>query len=71
MLLFWLRVETESSLGVVEDSEQETSPAEQKAFVRSFIKKIWIDYPTIAIEYTFPIDNEGSNSEVLIINRSG
>ena len=46
--------------------------AERKTFIRSFIKKIWIDYPVITIEYTIPISkSDDSNKEVLICNRLG
>ncbi len=46
--------------------------AERKSFIRSFIKKIWIDYPTATIEYTIPLNkNDKSKKEVLIFNRVG
>jgi len=35
---------------------------EQKSFIRSFIKRIWIDYPTATIEYTVPI-NKGNGPD--------
>jgi hypothetical protein len=35
---------------------------EQKSFIRSFIKRIWIDYPTATIEYTVPI-NKGKGQD--------
>lgn len=47
---------------------------EQKAFLRSFIKKIIVNHPDVTIEYTFPIDNDLGNSgksEVLPIKQTG
>jgi len=35
---------------------------EQKSFIRSFIKRICIDYPTATIEYTVPI-NKGNGPD--------
>lgn len=43
--------------------------AERKSFIRSFIKKITVDYPTVTIEYTIPISKSGK--EVLIFKRLG
>ena len=46
--------------------------AERKAFIRSFIKRIIIDYPTATIEYTIPLDEEKKlDKEVLVINKTG
>lgn len=43
--------------------------AERKAFIRLFIKKIIIDYPTVTIEYTITINSENKlDKEVLVIN---
>jgi site-specific DNA recombinase len=59
----------------IEDFTQiliEGSITKRKAFISSFIKKIWIDYPTVAIEYTIPINKqENSNKEVLVFTNSG
>ena len=46
---------------------------EQKSFIRSFIHKIWIDYPTATIEYTIPINNdlEDQKREVLALTKTG
>jgi hypothetical protein len=58
-----------SNILFIESLELETI-AERKSFIRSFIKKIWIDYPTSTIEYTIPISNSvNSNKGVLIFNR--
>jgi hypothetical protein len=34
---------------------------EQKSFIRSLIKRIWIDYTTATIEYTMPINDSLEN----------
>ena len=48
------------------------SIVEQKTFIRSFIKKIWIDYPTVTIEYTIPLNKfNNANKEVLVIAKNG
>ncbi len=48
------------------------SIAEQKAFIKSFIKKIFIDYPTAVIEYTLPLSNfDNSKKEVLVFAHYG
>jgi len=48
------------------------SKAERKAFIRSFIKKITVDYPMVEIEYTIPFGSEKKcGKEVLVINKSG
>ena len=48
---------------------------EQKSFIRSFIKRIWIDYPTATIEYTVPINKGNSpdngKKEVLALAKNG
>ena len=45
---------------------------ERKAFIRSLIKKITIDYPTATIEYTIPMDKDKKlDKEVLVINSVG
>jgi hypothetical protein len=45
---------------------------ERKAFIRSFIKKITVGYPTVEIEYTIPLDKEKKlDKEVLVINKLG
>ena len=50
----------------------EGSIAKRKAFISSFIKKIWIDYPTVTIEYTIPINkDDNSNREVLVFTNTG
>ena len=50
----------------------EGSISKRKAFISSFIKKIWIDYPTVTIEYNVPINkDENSNKEVLIFTNTG
>ena len=50
----------------------EGSIAKRKAFISSFIKKIWIDYPTVTIEYTIPINkDDNSNKEVLVFTNAG
>jgi len=50
----------------------EGSIAKRKAFISSFIKKILIDYPTVTIEYTIPINkDDNSNKEVLVFTNSG
>jgi hypothetical protein len=59
----------------IEDFSQiliEGSVTKKKAFISSFIKKICIDYPTVTIEYTIPINkNDNSNTEVLVYAKSG
>ena len=50
----------------------EGSLSKRKAFISSFIKKIWIDYPTVTIEYTIPINKkDNSNTEVLVYAKNG
>lgn len=50
----------------------EGSITKKKIFISSFIKKIWIDYPTVTIEYTIPINKqENSNTEVLVYTNNG
>ncbi len=50
----------------------EGSTTKKKTFISSFIKKIWIDYPTVKIEYTIPINKqEDSNTEVLVYTNNG
>ena len=50
----------------------EGSVSKKKIFISSFIKKILIDYPTITIEYTIPINKkDSSNTEVLVYAKSG
>jgi hypothetical protein len=50
----------------------EGSVAKRKAFISSFIEKIWIDYPTVTIEYTIPINkDDNSNKEVLVFTNAG
>ena len=50
----------------------EGSIAKRKAFISSFIEKIWIDYPTVTIEYTIPINkDDDSNKEVLVFTNAG
>lgn len=50
----------------------EGSPAKKKAFISSFIKKIWIDFPTVTIEYTIPINKkDNSSTEVLVYAKNG
>jgi hypothetical protein len=48
---------------------------EQKSFIRSFIKRIWIDYPTATIEYTVPINKgngpDNGKKEVLALAKNG
>ena len=60
---------------LIEDFSQiliEGSISKRKAFISSFIKRIWIDYPTVTIEYTIPINKEDkSNKEVLIFTNTG
>ena len=59
----------------IEDFSQiliEGSLSKRKAFISSFIKKIWIDYPTVTIEYTIPINKQdNSNKEVLVFTNTG
>ena len=48
---------------------------EKKSFIRSFIKRIWIDYPTATIEYTVPINKgkgpDNGKKEVLALAKNG
>jgi site-specific DNA recombinase len=48
---------------------------EQKSFIRSFIKRIWIDYPTATVEYTVPINKgngqDNGKKEVLALAKNG
>ncbi len=45
---------------------------ERKSFIRSFIEKIWIDFPTTTIEYSLPLNKvDNSNKEVLVFDRCG
>ena len=48
---------------------------EQKSFIRSFIKRIWIDYLTATIENTVPINKgngpDNGTKEVLILAKNG
>jgi site-specific DNA recombinase len=59
----------------IEDFTQiliEGSLSKRKSFISSFIKKIWIDYPTVTIEYTIPINkDDNSYKEVLVFTNSG
>ncbi len=48
------------------------SITEQKTFIKSFIKKIFIDYPTAVIEYTLPLSIfDNSKKEVLVFAHHG
>jgi site-specific DNA recombinase len=50
----------------------EGTVAERKAFIRSFVKKITVDYPAVEIEYAIPLDREKKlDKEVLTINKTG
>jgi hypothetical protein len=48
---------------------------EKKSFIRSFIKRIWIDYPTATIEYAVPINKgngpDNGKKEVLALAKNG
>ena len=45
---------------------------ERKSFVRSFVEKIWIDFPAATIEYTLPLNKiDNSKKEVLVFDRCG
>lgn len=47
---------------------------ERKSFIRSFVKKIVIDYPYAVVEYTIPLKKESENPrnmEVLAFNLNG
>jgi hypothetical protein len=45
----------------------------QKSFIRSLIKRIWIEYPTATIEYTMPINEslKDQKREVLALTKLG
>jgi len=47
---------------------------ERKSFLKTFVKRIEVDYPNVTIYYTIPLDTkkaEPSNSEVLPITWNG
>jgi len=51
---------------------QHGSLSEHKSFVRSFMEKIWIDFPTATIEYTLPLNRlEDITKEALVFDRCG
>ncbi len=47
----------------------------RKSFIRSFVKKITVNYPELELEYTFPLPTKAkdrtSTSEVLSMRQSG
>ena len=46
--------------------------SERKSFIRSFVKRITVNYPELELEYTFPLPTKAkdrtSTSEVLSLN---
>ena len=45
---------------------------EQKTFLKSFIRRIDLDYPKVNIQYTFPLNKAtGERGEVLAIDKNG
>jgi site-specific DNA recombinase len=50
------------------------SISERKGFIRSFVKRIYLDYPNIEIEYTVPLPDTSAklvSREVLCIGQNG
>ena len=56
-------------VGDLQDTLQFGLLAEHKSFIRSFVEKICIDFPTATVEYTLPLNKiDDSKREVLVFD---